>query len=140
MEMKVYFPGNLRVDAEHKGFTIETDQPVGSGGDGTAPAPFDLFVTSLGTCAGIFMLAFMKQRDIDPEGSGLTMTTEHDPGKGMIARITFDLRLPAGFPEKYEAAIVRAVDQCSVKRHIQEPPAFVVTTSRAAAAGSLQTS
>jgi putative redox protein len=132
MEMKVYFPGNLRVDAEYKGFTIQTDQPVTGGGDGTAPAPFDLFIASLGTCAGIFMLSFMKQRGIDPQGSGLTLTTERDPASGMIAQISFDLHLPQGFPEKYEAAIVRAVDQCSVKRHVHNPPAFTVVTSRAA--------
>jgi putative redox protein len=72
----------------------------------------------------------MKQRGIDPADSGITMTTEADPQKGMIARIAFDLRLPEGFPEKYEQAIVRAVDQCTVKRHIQDPPDFVVTTSR----------
>ena len=131
MEMKVNFPDNLRVDAEYEGFTIETDQPVSGGGDGTAPAPFDLFIASLGTCAGIFMLAFMKQRGIDPTGSGLTMTTGRDSTTGMIGAVSFDLHLPAGFPEKYEAAIMRAVDQCSVKRHIQNPPAFTTRTSRA---------
>ena len=130
MEMKVYFPGNLRVDAEYKGFTILTDQPVTGGGDGSAPAPFDYFIASLGTCAGIFMLSFMKQRGIDPEGSGLTLTTERDPQSGVIARVNFELHLPAGFPEKYEGAIVRSVEQCSVKRAIQDPPAFSVGTTR----------
>lgn len=131
MEMKITFPGNLKVDAAYKGFTVETDQPVSGGGDGSAPAPFDLFLASLGTCAGIFMLAFMKQRGIDPAGSGIAMTTEVDPEKGMIGRLAFDLQLPEGFPEKYQQAIVRAVDQCTVKRHIQDPPEFTVTTSRA---------
>ena len=133
MEMQVHFPGNLRVDAEYKGFTIQTDQPVTGGGDGSAPAPFDLFIASLGTCAGIFMLSFMKQRGIDPQGSGVTLTTERDPATGMIGKIGFDLHLPPGFPEKYEAAIVRAVEQCSVKRHIHTPPAFTVVATRAAA-------
>ena len=82
MEMKITFPGNLKVDAAYKGFTVETDQPMSGGGDGSAPAPFDLFLASLGTCAGIFMLAFMKQRGIDPAGSGITMTTEADPTEG----------------------------------------------------------
>ena len=130
MEMQVYFPGNLRVDADYKGFTIRTDQPVLSGGDGSAPAPFDLFVASIGTCAGIFMLSFMKQRGIDPTGSGVTLRTERNRETGMIGAIELVLQLPAGFPEKYEAAIVRAVDQCTVKRHIHRPPAFSVLTAR----------
>jgi ribosomal protein S12 methylthiotransferase accessory factor len=133
MEMRITFPGNLKVDAAYKRFTVETDQPLSGGGDGSAPAPFDLFLASLGTCAGIFMLAFMKQRGIDPAGSGIAMTTEVDAEKGMIGRIAFDLQLPESFPEKYEQAVVRAVDQCTVKRHIQDPPEFTVTTSRALA-------
>jgi len=44
------------------------------------------------------------------------------PGKGPS--------LPAEFPDKYEAAIVRAVEQCSVKRHLHQPPDFKVTLSR----------
>ncbi len=131
MEMKVYFPGNLRVNADYKGFTVETDQPAVSGGDGSAPAPFDLFVASLGTCAGIFMLSFMKQRGIDPAGSGITLTTETDQQKHMIGRVIVDLHLPDDFPPKYEGAVVRAVEQCTVKRHLADPPAFSVTTSRA---------
>lgn len=131
MEMYVTFPGNLRVNAEFGGFTVETDQPERSGGDGSAPAPFDLFLASLATCAGIFMLSFMKQRGIDPAGSGITMVTERDPERHLVGRVTFDLRLPDGFPEKYEQAVVRAVEQCSVKRHLHEPPAISVSTSRA---------
>lgn len=131
MEMHVTFPGNLRVNAEFGGFTVETDQPERSGGDGSAPAPFDLFLASLATCAGIFMLSFMKQRGIDPAGSGITMVTERDSERRLVSRVTFDLRLPDGFPEKYERAVVRAVEQCSVKRHLHEPPAMTVSTSRA---------
>lgn len=131
MEMRVTFPGNLCVEAEYKGFTVSSDQPVDAGGDGCAPSPFDLFLASLGTCAGFFMLTFLKQRGIDPAGSGVTMTTERDPEKGLIGRILFELHLPDGFPEKYEQAVVRAVGQCTVKRHIEDPPEFVVTTSRA---------
>lgn len=130
MEMKVTFPGNLRVEAGYKGFTIQTDQPVTAGGDGSAPAPFDLFLASLGTCAGIFMLAFLRQRGLSTEGAGITMTTETDPERGMIGVIGFDLHLPADFPEKYESAVVRAVEQCTVKRHLHEPPRFEVRTSR----------
>jgi putative redox protein len=83
MEMKVYFPGNKRVYADYKGFTIETDQPAHGGGDDTAPAPFDLFIASIGTCAGIFMLGFMQQRNIPTEGSGVTLRTEKDPETGL---------------------------------------------------------
>jgi putative redox protein len=130
MEMKVSFPGDLRVNADFGGFTVETDQPVMAGGDGSAPAPFDLFLASLATCGGIFMLAFLKQRGLSTEGAGLTMTSERVES-GMVGKVAFELQVPPDFPEKYERAIVRAVDQCSVKRHLHQEPDFEVTVARA---------
>jgi putative redox protein len=128
MDMKIHFPGNKRVFADYKGFTIETDQPVRAGGDGTAPAPFDLFLASIGTCAGIYALGFMQQRDIPTDGAWLEMSSHVDPQTGMIGKVGIDVHLPAGFPEKYRSAIVNSVNLCAVKRHLHQPPEFEVTT------------
>jgi ribosomal protein S12 methylthiotransferase accessory factor len=128
MDMKVYFPGGKRVYADYGGFTVETDQPVRGGGDDSAPAPFDLFLASIGTCAGIYALGFMQQRDIDPEGSRITLRTHTDPAAGLISKIDLELELPAGFPEKYRDAIVNAMNLCTVKKHLQQPPEFEITT------------
>lgn len=129
MDMQVYFPGNKRVFADYKGFTIETDQPEHGGGDNSAPAPFDLFIASIGTCAGIFMLDFMQRRGIPTEDAGITLRTERDPDAGLIGRIILDLKLPAEFPEKYKDAIVNVVELCTVKRHLHQPPQFEVNTN-----------
>jgi ribosomal protein S12 methylthiotransferase accessory factor len=133
MEMMVTFPGNLKVDAEFGGFTVHTDQPVAAGGDGSAPAPFSLFLASIGTCAGIYLLSFLKQRGLDTQHAGVTMRTAQDPETGLVGTVELDLHLPADFPEKYNAAVVRAVELCAVKRHLADPPEFAVTTRAAAA-------
>ena len=131
MDMKVYFPGGKRVYADYGDFTIETDQPARGGGDDSAPAPFDLFLASIGTCAGIFALGFMQQRGIDPAGSSIQMTPQFDPSVGLITRIDLQLTLPDGFPEKYQAAIINAMNLCSVKKHLHQPPEFQITTTAA---------
>ncbi|HYU31703.1 MAG TPA: OsmC family protein [Thermoanaerobaculia bacterium] len=122
--MKMTFPGGLAVNAEYKGMTIRTDQPVGYGGGGTAPAPFDLFLASIGTCAGFYALRFCQERGIATAGLGLTLATELDPGTKRIGTMRLELQLPEGFPEKYRNAILRSVDQCTVKRHLVDPPRF----------------
>jgi len=126
--MEIYFPGGKRVYADYKGFTIETDQPVRGGGDGSAPAPFDLFLASVGTCAGIYALGFMQQRGIPTDKSWLEMRSHSDPQTRMIGKIDIELHLPAGFPEKYRRAIIKSVNLCAVKRHLHQPPEFEVTT------------
>lgn len=128
MEMKITFPGGVAVDAAFGGFTVRTDQRVEHGGGGTAPEPFELFLASLGACAGLYALLFCQQRGIATEGLGLTLATEREPGGKRLALVRLEIELPAGFPEKYREAVIRAVDQCAVKRHIAEPPRFEVAT------------
>lgn len=131
MSMKITFPGGLAVNAAFKGFTVNTDQGVEHGGAGTAPEPFDLFLASLGTCAGLYALRFCQQRGIATQGLGLTLTTEKNPESKSLALVRLAIELPDGFPEKYREALIRSVDQCAVKRHIVEPPRFEVTTAAA---------
>jgi ribosomal protein S12 methylthiotransferase accessory factor len=125
-EIKVVYGGGLKVDAVYHGHVIRTDQPVSDGGEGTAPSPFDLFLASLATCAGYYALAFCIGRSIPTGGLSVSLVTEKETGAKTIGRMTIRIGLPAGFPEKYREAIVKAVDACAVKAHINNPPAFKV--------------
>ena len=125
-EMKISFPGGLRVDAEYKGFVIKTDQPVYSGGDGSAPAPFDMFLASIATCAGYYVLAFCNKREIPTEKAAVIMKTRRNPETKRIEKISIEIKLPPEFPEKYKKAVIKAVDGCSVTAHILNPPVFEV--------------
>jgi len=128
-DMVITFPGGARVDAHLGPHTIRTDQPPHAGGDGSAPAPFALFLASIGTCAGIYVLGFCRQRGLPTEGIQLVQRMEVDPRTGMVGRIELDIQVPPEFPEKYRDALVRAASQCAVKKHLEAPPAFRVTTS-----------
>jgi len=125
-EIKVTFPGGLRVDAEYKGFVVKTDQPVHQGGEGTAPSPFDLFLVSIAACAGFYAVAFCKERDIPTEKAGLVMRMEKNPETKMIGKISIEIQLPAEFPERYKRAIIKAVDTCTVKNHLLKPPVIEI--------------
>ena len=123
----VSFPGGLQVDATYKGHTIRTDQPAYAGGTDTAMAPFDLFLASIGTCMGFYAVRFCKERRIATEGMRLTLEPERDPDLNRVVNIRVVLTLPYGFPEKYGPAIERAIDHCTVRKHLAEPPAFEVS-------------
>jgi ribosomal protein S12 methylthiotransferase accessory factor len=129
MDFRITFPGGKRVNAEFGDMVIKTDQSVKSGGDGSAPEPFLLFLASLGTCAGIYVLSFIKSRDIPADGLELIQHNEFMPNeKGIptLTKITIDIKVPAGFPEKYHEAIIRVADQCKVKHTILNPPEFEI--------------
>ncbi|MDI7269082.1 MAG: OsmC family protein [Myxococcota bacterium] len=129
METEITFPGGLAVEAQFGGFTVRTDQPADAGGGDTAPNPLHLFFASIGTCAGFYALRFCQARKIDTQGLGLTLRVEREGEHGRVAAVRIEVRLPPGFPDKYRAAIVRAVDGCTVKRTIADPPRFEIAVA-----------
>ncbi len=126
MEIAVTFPGGKKVDAQVGPFTVHTDQPVDLGGENSEIAPFDLFLASLATCAGIYVLGFCQARKIPTEGLKLTQSYELNPETKLPAKIRIGITLPEGFPEMYRGAVVRAAENCKVKKTIAAQPAFEV--------------
>ena len=126
--MIISFPGGARVDAEYGPYVIRTDQPPQGGGEGSAPAPFTLFLASIGTCAGIYVLGFCKQRGLPTDGIRIVQRTERDAKTGLIGTIGIDIEVPDGFPAKYHDTLVRAANQCAVKKHMEHAPVFEVRT------------
>jgi putative redox protein len=131
MEIIVSFPGGKKVNAEVNGMVISTDQPVTLGGEGTAPSPFLLFLTSIGTCAGIYVLSFCQERGIPTEKLSIVQRLEYvsnEEGKSVLDTIALDIRIPPEFPVKYHKALVKVADQCAVKKTILHPPKFSIKT------------
>jgi putative redox protein len=128
MEMVIDFPGGLKVDAHFAPFTVETDQPGMNGQPGSAPTPFATFLASIGTCAGIYVLGFCRQRGLPTEGIRLIQRMHSNPFNGMLGKVELEIQVPENFPEKYHAALVRAADQCAVKKHFENPPEIEVFT------------
>ena len=128
MRMDIRFPGGARVDASFDSHVVRTDQPHRQGGDGSAPTPFATFLASIGTCAGIYVLGFCRQRGLPTERIHLVQEIDVDPVSGMVTKVRLDIHVPPDFPEKYRDALVRSAEQCTVKKHLEHPPQFEVTT------------
>jgi ribosomal protein S12 methylthiotransferase accessory factor len=110
-----------RVLVHYDEFEIATDQGVSSGGNGSAPEPFDLFLASIGACAGAYVGAFCRQREIPTEGIRITQTWTRGEDR-RLDEVSLTIAVPASFPDKYRTAVLRAAEQCSVKKALQQPP------------------
>jgi ribosomal protein S12 methylthiotransferase accessory factor len=131
-DIEITFPGGRRVDAQVGRHILRTDQPIEGGGQDSAAAPFDLFLASLGTCAGLYVLAFCQARGLSTEGLAIHQRHQTD-ASGHLERVELEISLPAGFPEKYRAALVHAAEGCKVKRTLARPPEVAVSTGEVAA-------
>jgi putative redox protein len=124
MEMIIDFPGGSRVDAHFGPHTVKTDQPPES----SAPSPFEVFLSSIGTCAGIYVLGFCMQRNLPTEGIRIIERINHNPMTGMVETIGLEIQVPSEFPEKYHASLIHSAELCAVKKTIENPPHFDITT------------
>ena len=129
MDITVTFPGGKRVDARVGELVLRTDQPKDHGGDGSAPEPFTLFLASIATCAGIYVVGFCQARGIPTDDIRVVQRTESDPESGRLVRVTLDVQVPESFPPRYRDAVARAAAACKVKKTIFDPPEFAITTS-----------
>lgn len=128
MKMVIDFPGGARVDAHFGNYTVPTDQPPMGGGLGAAPTPFAVFLSSIGTCAGIYVLGFCRQRGIPAQGIRIIQEAIPNPSNGMVAEIKLEIQVPPEFPEKYYDSLVKSANLCAVKKHLENPPQFDVYT------------
>jgi ribosomal protein S12 methylthiotransferase accessory factor len=124
MEMIIDFPGGAKVDAHFGAFTVKTDQPPMGGGEGSAPSPFEMFLSSIGTCAGIYVVGFCRQRGLPTEGIRIIQRSSRSPASGLVDQIDLEIQVPSTFPEKYYDSLVRSANMCAVKKHLENPPAF----------------
>ena len=124
MEMIIDFPGGSRVDAHFNQFTVPTDQPPTA----SAPMPFEVFLSSIGTCAGIYVLGFCRQRGLPTEGIQIVQRVHSNPATGMVEEIDLEIQIPPTFPEKYRDSLIRSAELCKVKKHLEQPPKFNIST------------
>ena len=128
MEMIIDFPGGAREDAHFGPYTVATDQPPSGSGDGSAPTPFAVFLASMGTCAGIYVLGFCRQRGLSTDGIRIVQRMHSNPFSGMVSQVDLEIQVPPTFPEKYRPSLVKSAELCAVKKHFEQPPAFQITT------------
>jgi len=127
--MEIVFEGGKVVTALSHGHIIKTDQPVHSGGQDSAPSPYELFLASIGTCSGLYVKSFCDNRNIPTNNIKIVQTAEFDEETGLPTNIKLDIKLPPDFPEKYKEAVISVAELCKVKKTLDDPPVFEVMAS-----------
>jgi ribosomal protein S12 methylthiotransferase accessory factor len=128
MDMIIDFPGGSKVDAHFGEFTVQTDQPPQGGGEGYAPTPFEVFLSSIGTCAGIYVLGFCRQRNLPTDGIRIIEHIIPNRTTGMVDKIDLEIQVPPSFPKQYYSALIRSAELCKVKKTLENPPQFEIVT------------
>jgi putative redox protein len=117
-EFEVVFPGNKKIDVKFNEFLVKTDQSKKNDGDETAPEPFDLFLSSLGACAGIYAKSFCDIRKLSCREMKLFLSASFKKGQKQMDSIEITLHVNQAFPEKYIKPIIKTMNGCAVKNQL----------------------
>ncbi len=92
-------------------------------------SPFLIFLASAGMCAAYYAREFIQHRNLSLGSTSVIETVSYNQETHMAENINIHVELSESFPVKYKNAIIKAVAQCTVKRHLGNPPSFEIQTS-----------
>jgi putative redox protein len=72
----------------------------------------------------IFALRFCESRKFDTEKLKIRLEFQSNEKTHMVEKIVFKINLPPEFPEKYNPALIKSMNLCYVKKHLEQPPEF----------------
>jgi putative redox protein len=133
MQAEVTFPSPTRIQARANGLTVEVGPPPDRGGDPGAYGPFDILLCSLATCTGFQVADFLRERGFDTASAGVRIEAERSEETHLLDRVAIQIQVPAGFPDKYHDAIIRAAGLCFIKQQLGQKPEIVTSVAGAPA-------
>ena len=119
--IRVRHLGEDRLGISVRGHELFADQPVGDGGEDTAPTPTELFLASLAACVAFYAERFLRRHGLSTEG--LTVACDYawarDPAR--VGEIDIRVEAPGLTPDRYEA-FTRVVERCPIHSTLRQPP------------------
>jgi ribosomal protein S12 methylthiotransferase accessory factor len=75
------------------------------------------------------VLGFCQARGIRTTDITIAERLFFDDARTRLERVELEIAIPDDFPDKYRAALLRAVEGCKVKRTLASPPEISVKTT-----------
>ena len=130
--MKIEYKGGLKFEINSGGHIIISDQPKENGGNNEGATPGELFVASLASCIGFYVVSYCKNAGIDASGLKITADYDHAPDKpARIGTITIDVDLPAKVEDNRKPALMNAAKHCFIHNTIDNPPKIEIKVNTA---------
>ncbi|KKR31818.1 MAG: hypothetical protein UT63_C0059G0001 [Candidatus Gottesmanbacteria bacterium GW2011_GWC2_39_8] len=130
MEMTISYKEGEKFIASCRGHEITIDQPLDNGGKDEGPTPPELFIASLGSCIGVYVLAYCKNAKINTEGMAINVKWEKAKDPDRIGTIKVDIKLPEDVGKR-KAALLKVAEHCLVHNTITHLPIIEITLQNA---------
>jgi ribosomal protein S12 methylthiotransferase accessory factor len=76
------------------------------------------------------VLGFCQQRGISTDRIRIVQRVYSNPFTHMVDKIDLEIQVPNVFPDTYRNSLIRSAELCAVKKHLENPPTFEITTTK----------
>ena len=116
-----------RFSAQNRTHTIIIDQPKEGGGDDQGPTPPEIFVDALGSCIGVYVLAFCKNTGLNPDDMKIILEWGKASDKpARIKSINVKIDLPNANVGARKAALLKVAESCLIHETIKHEPEITI--------------
>jgi putative redox protein len=116
-------PGTLRqevlIDGRHR---LVTDEPESVGGDGTGPAPHELFPAALAACISTTLVMYGRTKQWELGEVDVDVVYDH---RSTPRRFEIDIRLGGDLTRKQLDMLEKVAAACPVRRGVESGIVFV---------------
>jgi len=122
MEVTVEHLGAVQFEIKARQRTVVADQPQENGGFDEGMTPPELFLASLGSCAGYYAADYLRQKGLATEGTRVKVVAEKLMNPPRVDNIRIEVELPLACDERDRAGVDRAVHRCLIHNTLMNPP------------------
>jgi len=120
----VNYVGGRMFNASMRGHTVSLDLPREQQGTDTGPTPPELFVASLASCMGYYLLFYCDRARLDP--AGLTVEAEFQKLPDRIGTILIRINLPSATTAAQKEEADAWAHKCFIHNTLTHTPAITV--------------
>ena len=128
---EVKYIDGKKFSAKNRAHTVIIDQPKDGGGQDQGPTPPELFVDSLGSCIGVYVLTFCRNTGLNPDGMRIILDWEKAIDKpARIKSISAKIELPNADAGARSAALLKVAESCLIHETIKHQPEITVELAK----------
>jgi len=122
MEVTVEYLGAAQFEVRARNHKVACDQPEENGGFNEGMTPPELFLASLGTCAGYYAAEYLKARQLPTEGMRIHVTAEKAKSPARLSSFLIKVHLAAALDDQRKIGLLRAIRNCLIHNTLLNPP------------------
>jgi putative redox protein len=135
MEVSVEHLGSVQFEIRARSHVIVSDQPAENFGHDEGMTPPELFLASLGSCAGFYAAQYLRKHRLATQGTRVRVTAEKVKDPARIDNFRIEVEVSGELSDAHRAGVEEAVHHCLIHNTLLHPPKVTIAVeSREASA------